>query len=130
MSGETEKSVSGWTVDTLKELHDRELAHERAMREAERRAAEVALLLQQSENARHFAALNGEQARIANVLATTIPREVFEQYRDEREKADRLVAAQLSEERGARAQTARWMAVALFVIAVVSFLLRFLPAPQ
>jgi vacuolar-type H+-ATPase subunit H len=42
MSGETEKAVSGWTVDTLKALSDEREQHHRELRQSEdRRYAEV-----------------------------------------------------------------------------------------
>lgn len=65
----------------------REIRHERELRRQSERYAREALRLQAVEYQRRLEDLNGEAGRIRDVLAQTIPREVFENYKEERDKA-------------------------------------------
>lgn len=130
----TGKDPSSLTLATLTER----LAMERALRESferhirelldERRdSIEKALTLQATEYERRLDSLNGEAGRLAKVLDQSVPREVFDQYRETQGSAARLIADTLAEERGARASNQRLMAIGLAVVAVVGLVLRFLP---
>lgn len=82
MSGETEKQVSGWTVDTLKE-HLTALGVERDRRYEQRfQAQQDALLTAERESEKKNAELNDVRHRF-------IPREVFDTYKDEQAKKAR-----------------------------------------
>jgi hypothetical protein len=63
------------------------LQHLRDLATLRHEMLKLALDKADSENKEHLARLNGEAGRIAQVLAGTIPREVFEQYKETTEKA-------------------------------------------
>jgi predicted ATPase len=67
MSGETEEAVSGWTVDTLKALHEQRFT-----------AMDKALALQSGELSRRLDILNHAHEKAVEVQHTYVPREVFE----------------------------------------------------
>lgn len=119
----TGPSPSSLTLPVLAER----LAMERALREQWQSATSKALELQALEYERRLEALNGEAGRLAKVLADSVPREVFDQYRDTQATAARIVADTLAEERGARAGGQRLIAGALFLIALASLILKFVP---
>ena len=80
MSGETERDVSGWTVDQLREHYnalraaDARFAEERYARQEEARA------LQAVEYERRLQALNHENERIAEILGASVTADKFEDY--------------------------------------------------
>lgn len=130
----TGKDPSSLTLATLTER----LAMERALRESferhvrelmdERRdAIDKALALQAQEYERRLESLNGEATRLAKVLDQSVPREVFEQYRETQAKAGEIVANTLAEERGARASNQRLLAIGLAIVAVIGLVMRFIP---
>ena len=69
MSGETEVSPSGWTIDTLK-----------AYIEARLDASDKALELRTSEIDRRLLILNHAHEQAVEVQATYVPRELFEAF--------------------------------------------------
>lgn len=103
------------------EEHIRELLDER------RDAIDKALEKQAAAYERRLEALNGEAGRLAHVLADSIPREVFENYKETQAEAAQIVANTLAEERGARAGGQRLMAVMLFLFALAALVLKFIP---
>jgi len=113
---------------------------ERALREAseasmkqlmdERRdAIDKALSKQAEEYQRRLEALNGEAGRLATILSQSVPREVFEAYKETQATAASIVAATLAEERGARAGGQRLIAVMLFLVAITTLVLKIIPLP-
>jgi len=94
MSGETERNVSGWTTDTLKELGDERDRHARMLREADHRFAE--------ERDRRYSEVNIEREKAlkiketADLAALSLAREI-QDYKDE--KANNL-RSQIEGERG------------------------------
>jgi hypothetical protein len=94
MSGETERNVSGWTTDTLKELGDERDRHARMLRDADQRFAE--------ERDRRYSEVNIEREKAlkiketADLAALSLAREI-QDYKDE--KANNL-RSQIEGERG------------------------------
>lgn len=78
MSGETEKQVSGWTVDTLKELHDRDFAHMRELRQADQKALDLAL----QNNKERLDHLNENAKRTIEERSHFLSVEAYEPFRD------------------------------------------------
>ena len=68
-----------------------------------------------------------DATKLAKVLSESVPREVFENYKETQAEAAKIVAETLAEERGARAGGQRLMAVMLFLFALASLILKFLP---
>ena len=90
MSGETEKDVSGLTVDTLRLLldakvdHITELAQIRAAHAAQLRTADQeALRLALDNTKEHFERLNENAARTIEERAHFVANEVFTPFRDQ-----------------------------------------------
>jgi len=90
MSGETEKDVSGLTVDTLRLLldakvdHITELAEIRAAHAAQLRIADQeALRLALDNTKEHFERLNENAARTIEERAHFVANEVFTPFRDQ-----------------------------------------------
>jgi len=69
MSGETEREESGWTIDTLKVLHEQRFA-----------AMDTALELKSEELSRRLDILNHAHEQAREVQSTYVPREVFEAF--------------------------------------------------
>ena len=69
MSGETEQNISGWTVDTLKELHEQRF-----------QAMDTALELKAEELSRRLEILNHAHEQAREIQSTYVPREVFEGF--------------------------------------------------
>jgi len=69
MSGETEQHESGWTVDTLKVLHEQRFE-----------AMDEALRLKSEELSRRLDILNHAHEQAREVQSTYVPREVFEGF--------------------------------------------------
>lgn len=117
------------TTLTLPVLAER-VAMERALREQAQTFIEKALQLQAEEYERRLESLNGEASRLAKVLDQSVPREVFEQYKETQQKAGEIVANTLSEERGARASQARLVYIILAATTILTFTLNFIIKPQ
>jgi hypothetical protein len=94
VSGETERNVSGWTTDTLKELGDERDRHAFAMRQAQDKF--------EAERDRRYSEVNTEREKAlkiketADLAALSLAREI-QDYKDE--KANNL-RAQIEGERG------------------------------
>lgn len=94
MSGETERNVSGWTTDTLKELADERERHAQAMRQAQDKF--------EAERDRRYSEVNTEREKAlkiketADLAALSLAREI-QDYKDE--KANNL-RSQIEGERG------------------------------
>jgi len=91
------QGVTGLTLDLLAERIDAE----RMAREASEVAVEKARAIQFNEYERRLEALNGEAGRIREVLAQTVPREVFEAYQAAQETTLK-VASDVANERRER----------------------------
>ena len=89
MSGETEASVSGWTVDTLREhltqrIIDQGLRMDRRMDDADKAiqaaliSAEKAVTKAEEATQRRFEGVNEFRAALADQTATFIPRAEFD----------------------------------------------------
>lgn len=104
-----------------------QLEAERNSRVANQVSVEQARQIQFNEYERRLESLNGEASRLAKVLADSVPREVFENYKEEQAKNGRLISDTLAEERGSRATQARLLTVGIFVLGLLTFILKFLP---
>lgn len=78
MSGETARQESGWTVDTLKELHDRDFDHFRELRKADQKALDLAL----QNNKERLDHLNENAKRTIEERSHFVAKEAFEPFRD------------------------------------------------
>lgn len=85
MSGETEASVSGWTVDTLREhltqrIDDQDRLHTRRMDDADKAiqaalvSAEKAVSKAEAASEKRFEGVNEFRAQQADLIATFLPR--------------------------------------------------------
>jgi hypothetical protein len=115
---------------TLREHLEALIRHERELREQGIEAADKALELLSESNATHFESLNGEAGRLAKILDASIPREVFENYKDTQATALKIVTETLAEERGARQTTVRLISFGFFILAIATFVLKFIPIGQ
>lgn len=117
--------------DREHELTDRLLTNQLDAERLARFTAEIAVdkarQIQFNEYERRLDGLNGEAGRLAKVLSDSVPREVFENYKEEQAKAARLIADILAEERGSRATQARLLTIGIFIIGLISFILRLVP---
>jgi hypothetical protein len=66
------------------------------------KAAATALVLQREIDQTHFSSLNNEAARIQAVLATTVPREVFELFRADQMSRWEAITARMNADIEAR----------------------------
>lgn len=111
--------------------HEREVramadSHERDVRQLTEKTTDLALKLQAAEYERRLDGLNGEQNRIQNVLEKSVPREVFEAYKDAEAKA---INAFILEVRTWRAEISGALSLVRFmgfagVVALILALLR------
>lgn len=78
MSGETEREVSGWTTDTLKELHDREIASDRRFGTLAVGAVCVVVALGWHEIQRRLITLNHAHEQHEQTLARSVTSDKYE----------------------------------------------------
>jgi hypothetical protein len=124
LSGETEKNISGWTVDTLKEHFEARLNAQRTAMEAAFAASEKAILKAEAAAERRFESVNEFRGQLTDQTRTFLPRETFEsivgQWGDWRAQVD----ARLNQTQGAGAGTDRVVGYLLggacVVVAVVA----------
>lgn len=78
MSGETEREVSGWTVDTLKELHDREIGADRRLGRACFAFVCVTVALGWNEIQRRLLTLNHAHEQHEATLAASVTSDKYD----------------------------------------------------
>jgi len=78
MSGETEREVSGWTTDTLKEMHDREIGASRRLGGVLIGSLAVIVALGWHEIQRRLITLNHAHEQHEDVLARSVTSEKYE----------------------------------------------------
>lgn len=74
MSGETERQVSGWTVDTLKEYIEQRFTDQDKAVQAALLAAKEAVLKAETASEKRFESVNEFRGQLADQTATLIPR--------------------------------------------------------
>lgn len=74
MSGETERQVSGWTVDTLKEYTQQRFSDQDKAVQAALLAAKEAVLKAETASEKRFESVNEFRGQLADQTATLIPR--------------------------------------------------------
>lgn len=74
MSGETEKQVSGWTTDTLKEYIERRFTDQDKAVQAALLAAKEAVLKAEVASEKRFESVNEFRGQLADQTATLMPR--------------------------------------------------------
>lgn len=74
MSGETEKQVSGWTVDTLKEYTEQRFTDQDKAVQAALLAAKEAVIKAETATEKRFEATNEFRGQLADQTATLLPR--------------------------------------------------------
>lgn len=77
MSGETEKQVSGWTVDTLKEYVESLRADDQKAVQAALQAAKEAVLKAEVATEKRFASVNEFRGQLADQTNTLMPRQEY-----------------------------------------------------
>ena len=77
MSGETEKSVSGWTTDTLKEYIEQRFTDQDKAVQAALLAAKEAVLKAEVATEKRFESVNEFRAQLADQSNTLMPRAEF-----------------------------------------------------
>jgi hypothetical protein len=78
MSGETEQHVSGWTTDTLKELHDREITADRTLNKVLFGGVALVVALGWHELQRRLTTLNHAHENQVQTLAATVTSDKYE----------------------------------------------------
>lgn len=78
MSGETEKQVSGWTVDTLKEYFSQRFTDSDKAIQAALLAAKEAVLKAENATEKRFEATNEFRGQLADQTATLLPRSEYD----------------------------------------------------
>lgn len=78
MSGETEKQVSGWTVDTLKEHFSQRFTDSDKAIQAALLAAKEAVLKAENATEKRFEATNEFRGQLADQTATLLPRSEYD----------------------------------------------------
>lgn len=74
MSGETEKQVSGWTVDTLKEYFEQRIQDQDKAVQAALIAAKEAVIKAETASEKRFESVNEFRGQLADQTATLMPR--------------------------------------------------------
>jgi small-conductance mechanosensitive channel len=90
MSGETEKSVSGWTVDTLKELMEQRFIDSDKAVQAALLAAKEAVLKAEVATEKRFESVNEFRGQLADQTSNLMPRAEYNAKHQALE--DKLVA--------------------------------------
>lgn len=78
LSGETEKQVSGWTVDTLKEYVERRFTDQDKAVQAALLAAKEAVLKAENATEKRFEATNEFRQQLSDQTNTFIPRNEYD----------------------------------------------------
>lgn len=77
MSGETEKQVSGWTVDTLKEFIEQRITDQDKAVQAALIAAKEAVIKAETATEKRFESVNEFRAQLADQSNTLMPRQEY-----------------------------------------------------
>lgn len=77
MSGETERQVSGWAVDTLKEYFERRITDQDKAVQAALIAAKEAVIKAETATEKRFESVNEFRAQLADQSSTLMPRQEY-----------------------------------------------------
>lgn len=130
MSGETEKQVSGWTVDTLKEHVDSMMAEKDKRDEQRFIAQKEAIGKVETATEKRFESVNEFRAQLSDQTRTLLPRTEFEAIKKAfDEKIETLKTSDTSRRAKNDGISATWGIISILigiVIAIIGLASRFI----